>query len=223
MSYDFFKAAIEERQQKGIFVLSAEESEARKQDFLSRLPQDEDVWFFGYGSLMWDPGFDHLEAQAVELSGWHRSFCVISHGYRGTIENPGLVLGLDEGGTCTGIAYRVCGKTQLMGAIEYLWVREMVSGIYDASPVWVQCKDDAERRLCCYTFIVNRDHSQYLGHLPREERARMIATASGMRGPNREYLHNTLSRLDALGFEDKDLQSMAALVDLVDTDAVSEQ
>lgn len=206
MSYDFFKRARDERIAEGLPVLSQEESERRKQAFLSSLPPKEDVWFFGYGSLMWDPGFHHLEAAMVRLQGWHRSFCVLSHGYRGTVNCPGLVLGLDEGGECAGMAYRVCGRTQLEEAVEYLWVREMVTGIYN--PTQLPAHIDDGRTVPCWAFVVDRGHRQYMGHLSQETRAAMIAEACGTRGPNRIYLENTVARLQQLGVDDESLTAM---------------
>lgn len=206
MSYDFFKQARDNRIAEGLPVMSLEESDRRKQAFLSSLPPKEDVWFFGYGSLMWDPGFQHLEAAMVRLHGWHRSFCVLSHGYRGTVECPGLVLGLDEGGDCVGMAYRVCGVSQLEEAIEYLWVREMVTGIYN--PTLLPASVDDGRIVDCWAFVVDRAHSQYMGHLSQETRADMIANATGTRGPNRIYLENTVARLTQLGVKDESLSTM---------------
>ncbi len=210
MSYDFFKQSREDRIAGGMQVLSQEESESRKRAFLSSLPPRDDVWFFGYGSLMWDPGFSHLEAAMVRLGGWHRSFCVLSHGYRGTVDCPGLVLGLDEGGDCIGMAYRVCGVTQLEEAIEYLWVREMVTGIYN--PTQVTGETPGGKKIKCWAFVVDRDHHQYMGHLSQEVRAKMIAEAQGTRGPNRVYLENTVLHLEQMGMEDESLSSMLKMV-----------
>ena len=210
MSYDFFKQARLDRQAGSYPALSEEESERRKSEFLALLPPREDVWFFGYGSLMWDPGFDHLEAAVAELDGWHRSFCVLSHRYRGSPERPGLVLGLDQGGLCTGMAYRVCGVSQLEQVVDYLWVREMVTGIYD--PMSVPATLGGTRKTACWAFVVNRQHPQYMGHLEKSVRAEMIARAIGGRGPNIEYLDNTLERLATMGVEDSGLGEMRQFV-----------
>jgi cation transport protein ChaC len=142
----------------------------------------------------------------VRLHGWHRSFCVLSHGYRGTVDCPGLVLGLDQGGECVGMAYRVCGRTQLEEAVEYLWVREMVTGIYN--PTLLPATVDDGRTVQCWAFVVDRAHQQYMGHLSQERRADMISTACGTRGPNRTYLENTVKRLHQLGVDDESLTSM---------------
>lgn len=159
---------------------------------------------------MWDPGFDHLEAAVAHLTGWHRSFCVLSHRYRGSPECPGLVLGLNTGGTCAGMAYRVCGFSQLEGVVEYLWVREMVTGIY--APKLVSAHLDGGKTVDCWAFVVDPRHPQYVGHLSKDERAAMIAKAQGGRGPNVDYLNNTLDRLFDLGLEDSGLGEMKDMV-----------
>ncbi|MDJ0683883.1 MAG: gamma-glutamylcyclotransferase [Alphaproteobacteria bacterium] len=211
MSFDFVNDARQEREKgldaHGHPALSEEESEARKRAFLDSLPPKEDVWFFGYGSLMWDPGFDYLERAAAALPGYSRSFCVASHRYRGTPETPGLVLGLDRTGNvedrCHGVAYRVCGVSGLAAVVEYLWAREMVTGVYD--PTSIEAHLDDGRRVTCCAFVVNAHHPQYLGHAPEDDRAAMIARAEGRRGPNRDYLENTLAQLERMGLSDPDL------------------
>lgn len=189
----------------GVFpALDPEERERRKRAFLECLPQDE-VWFFGYGSLMWNPGFDHLECAKAHLVGFRRSFCVFSHRYRGTPERPGLVLGLDRGGECVGMAFRVCGS-RLQDVVDYLWEREMVTGVYD--PTAVRVRLDCGRQPVCHAFVVNPGHPQYAGHLSDADRARMIAEAAGGRGPNREYLRNTVSHLTGLEVVDPWLEHL---------------
>lgn len=216
MSYEYFSSASRE-ERHGLFpALSEEESAARRQAFMDALPKNQDVWFFGYGSLMWDPGFNHLEAVPVMLDGYHRNFCVLSHRYRGTVEKPGLVLGLDRGGNCAGVAYRVCGRTQLTQVLDYLWVREMVTGVYDPTALTVTertgDRDTGSRALTCHAFVVNARHPQYVGDWPEEQRAGMIAAACGGRGPNVDYLFNTLNHLEELGVADRGLRRMADLV-----------
>ena len=101
------------------------------------LANGSDLWLFGYGSLMWNPGFPHRVAEPALLHGWHRSFCIYSHRYRGTPERPGLVLGLDRGGSCRGMAFRV-GAAHAAEALHYLWEREMVGGVYHMREVSVR-------------------------------------------------------------------------------------
>jgi glutathione-specific gamma-glutamylcyclotransferase len=167
------------------------------------------LWVFGYGSLIWDPGFPVAERRIARLDGWHRSFCMRSIHHRGTVDQPGLVLALDraEGAICTGIAFRVepgHEATTLTGLRE----RELISSAYlervlavttDAGPI------DA------LAYVVDPGHVQYC-QLKREEQARIIANASGGRGPNRDYLWSTTAHLAELGIADPDLDWLASRV-----------
>src|SRR5260221_2141329 len=142
------------------------------------LARGEDIWIFAYGSLMWNPGFAHDAVEPALLRGWHRSFCVYSHRYRGTPARPGLVLGLDRGGACRGMAIRI-PAAEAAGAIDYLWEREMAGGVYDCRPV----------RLCAATgpaeafaFTVRRTHPGYAGRLSVNETARLILQGIGGTG-----------------------------------------
>jgi cation transport protein ChaC len=159
------------------------------------LPPGEDFWVFGYGSLMWHPGFPHLEVRPALLRGYHRHFCVTSHRYRGTPECPGLVLGLDRGGTCRGLVYRV-PAAEGEAVLDYLYEREMVTGVY--IPLWLTLECEPEP-VTAATFVVDRDHKQYTGRLSVEETADMILQGAGQRGPCLDYLENTVRHLEALG------------------------
>jgi cation transport protein ChaC len=169
---------------------------------------NSDVWIFGYGSLMWNPGFAYCEAAPALLRGYHRRFCVYSHSYRGTPERPGLVLGLDRGGACRGIAFRV-PAVDVEAALSYLWEREMRDRSYRmvalpvATPAGV-----VEAR----AFVVDPAHPHYAGRLPLEETARLILQGVGGRGPCRQYLDNTVHQLEALGVIDGPLHRLAAKV-----------
>jgi cation transport protein ChaC len=181
-----------------------QESPALAPEVLACLARKSDLWIFGYGSLMWNPGFAHCAAEPALLRGWHRSFCVYSHRYRGTPEQPGLVLGLDRGGACRGMAFRVhAGDAE--AALHYLWEREMVGGVYDMRELRVRT---AQGDVAAHAFTVRRDHSGYAGRLSIDETARLILQGLGGRGPCREYLENTVRQLECLGLVDGPLHKL---------------
>ena len=165
------------------------------------------LWVFGYGSLMWDPGFPFVEQQTALLRGYHRSFCVYSLRYRGTPEAPGLVLGLDRGGSCRGIAYRIADADR-DDVLAYLWEREMFTRTYQPRRVTVSL--DSAGSIEALTFVVDREHRQYAGKLPTLEIAQLIAAGQGTRGRNRDYLLNTVRHLHELGLSSPPLTHLAA-------------
>jgi cation transport protein ChaC len=168
------------------------------------------VWIFAYGSLMWDAEFPRAESEPALLRGWHRSFCLYSYDYRGTRAQPGLTLGLDRGGACRGIAFCLRPET-LAGALDLLWLREMTAPrVYDMRLLPVRTPGAIRR---AFALTVRRGHSDYAGHLPLDEAARIIATAAGRRGTCREYLGGTLRHLDELGLMDKPLRRLGARVE----------
>jgi cation transport protein ChaC len=171
------------------------------------LPRDE-LWIFTYGSLMWDPGFRFRSSESALLRGYHREFCIYSSRYRGTVAAPGLVLGLDRGGACRGLAYRVAAA-DIPDALEALWLREMRRRVY--VPRMLPVGMGAERRMAL-TFLANRCHDGYAGQLEIGTAAAIIAGCCGERGPNVDYLVNTLSHLDALGVHDRHLHDLLAAV-----------
>jgi cation transport protein ChaC len=164
----------------------------------------EPVWVFAYGSLMWNPEIAFAEARPGFLHGYHRSFCLYSRDYRGTPERPGLVLGLDRGGSCRGIAYRL-PPDGLGPAIDRVWAREMAGEVYRMRPVTVSTP---QARLAAYAFVVRRDRPDYAGRLGAEEVVRIIAVAKGGRGTGRDYLASTVRHLEELGIEDGPLHRL---------------
>ncbi len=162
-----------------------------------------DLWVFAYGSLMWDPGFAFLERRPALLGGYHRRFCVASHRYRGTPERPGLVLGLDRGGSCRGLAYRVAAD-RVPATLDYLWDREMLNRVYRPAVLPVRLCDGGGRVTAC-TFVVDRRHGQYCGGLDEAVVVERIAGCCGERGPNLDYLVNTATHLEELGVRDERL------------------
>jgi cation transport protein ChaC len=167
------------------------------------VPQGE-LWVFGYGSLMWDPGFPHDHAAPALLRGYHRAFCIYSTRHRGTHEKPGLVLGLNRGGACRGMAYRVPADAA-SSVLDTLWDREMPSAAYMPRRLRVTLGGHSVMAL---TFVANTRHEGYTGELAAEDIARLIAGGRGLRGHNAEYLINTLQHLEALGVHDARLHKL---------------
>ncbi len=198
-------------------VLTEEELDASIRGVLAGVRTGEDVWVFGYGSLIWNPLLAHDEHRVATLRGFHRRFCLWSTVGRGTRDCPGLVLGLDLGGSCQGLAYRL-PAAQAADELRLLWRREMVSGSY--APRWVRvdaapcaashgCKEE----LRALAFVVNRDHPNYAGRLPADVLLRALADACGHIGSSAEYLHNTVAALAAHGLRDTYLERLAHRVD----------
>jgi cation transport protein ChaC len=172
---------------------------------------DTPLWVFGYGSLIWHPGFPVAEARVARLSGWHRSFCMRSIHHRGSVDAPGLVLALDRasGAHCDGVAFRVEQGAE-DATIAALRERELISSAYLETHVQVDLADGGE--VTALAYVIDPDHVQYCGGLAPEEQAGIIARATGGRGPNRDYLYATADHLAALGIEDDDLTWLASRV-----------
>jgi cation transport protein ChaC len=168
----------------------------------------EPVWVFAYGSLMWNPEMRFAERLPARVHGYHRSFCLYSPEYRGTRAKPGLVLGLDRGGSCRGIAYRLAPDS-LAEEIDRLWVREMTGEVYRMTRLTMAT---AQGPLAGYAFTVRRDSRDYAGRLEPEAAATIIAASRGDRGTGRDYLANTVRHLDELGIRDSALHRIEALV-----------
>ncbi len=158
---------------------------------------DHALWVFGYGSLMWRPGFAYEAAQHARLTGWRRCFCIYSIFHRGTPARPGLVLGLDRGGACEGIAYRVAAS-EAAATVRYLRAREQVNGVYREAHVPVELMGEPRREVLALAYIVERAHPSYAGQLPLVAQARLIRGARGKSGNNLDYLISTLRHLHEL-------------------------
>lgn len=172
---------------------------------------DRPLWVFGYGSLMWNPGFEAAERVLATLPGFARTFCMRSIHHRGTVEAPGLVLALDPhpGECCHGLAFRVPPGEE-GGTLAYLRERELISSAYVEETHGVELSDG--RRVEAITYVVDTEHEQYCGGLDLETQAQIIARAVGGRGPNTEYLWNTSAHLAELGIDDADLAWLAQRV-----------
>lgn len=179
---------------------------------LDHVPVDAGFWVFAYGSLIWQPGFAFADRRVATLHGYRRAFCMSSIVYRGTPDAPGLVLALDRGdgaGHCVGVAYRIAPEGAA-ATLAGLRERELVSYAYSEALLCVELEDGA--RVEALAYVSNPSHPQYRGGLGLDAQAEIIAHAVGPRGPNEEYLRNTVAGLDALGLHDPELAELAALV-----------
>jgi glutathione-specific gamma-glutamylcyclotransferase len=171
-----------------------------------------ELWVFGYGSLMWQPGFDFLEKVPAALIGAHRSLCIYSFHHRGTQDDPGLVLGLDEGGACRGVAFRVAEEHR-QATLDYLRAREQVTEVYVERWKPVSLLDGSRRELEALCYMADRGHPQYAGRLSLERQAELVRQAMGMAGANIDYVLNTVRHLEAAGIHDAELMALAARLD----------
>jgi cation transport protein ChaC len=169
------------------------------------------TWVFGYGSLIWDPGFAVAERQIAQAEGWRRSFCMWSIHHRGTVQDPGLVLALDRADPshCNGLALRVAPGAEAE-TLAGLRERELVSSAYLEETLPVTLRDG--QAIPALTYVIDPDHPQYCGGLPPERQAEIIAAAVGGRGRNRDYLFSTAAHLAELGIRDAELEDLAVRV-----------
>jgi cation transport protein ChaC len=171
-------------------------------------------WVFGYGSLMWNPGFPYQERHRARLIGYNRAFCIYSTHHRGSHEKPGLVLGLDRGGVCHGWAYRI-GDHDHAAVMRYLRAREQVSGVYREAHVRMEIAGDDHETLGevdGVAYVVEPCHPGYAGRLPVATQAHLIRAARGLSGPNVEYLVNTHRQLIASGIRDRNIERVLTAV-----------
>ena len=174
-------------------------------------PAKGDLWVFGYGSLMWRPGFDFIAQVPARLIGEHRALCVYSFDHRGTPQRPGLVLGLDRGGACRGIAFQVRGE-QRQATIEYLRGREQTTNVYREVMRSVWLDNEARGRVSALAYVVDRGHVQYAGRLTLAEQLHYVRQGHGRSGANRDYLLATVKSLEAQGCRDPQLHQLAAML-----------
>jgi cation transport protein ChaC len=198
-----YAAAVDSRH-----PLTDEQLAASLAETLKQKPAGSDWWVFAYGSLLWNPLFPFEDARPATLSGRHRRFCLWSLASRGTAMQPGLVLGLDQGGSCQGVVYRLparCAKDEL----ALLWRREMVLGAY--RPLWVSVRFH-EKPLVALAFVVDRKHRQYTGKLTLSEQANVLASAAGAFGSSADYLEHARIALVTHGIIDPYLEKLAGMV-----------
>ena len=168
----------------------------------------EDLWVFGYGSLMWRPGFAFLERRHARLVGAHRALCVYSFVHRGTPQKPGLVLGLDRGGNCRGIAYRVAAAKRAP-TIDYLRAREQVTLVYRETYRTVWLDDDPQQSMHALCYMVDRGHRQYAGRLTLAQQVHFVRQGYGRSGNNRDYVLAAVKEIERQGYRDRELHLLA--------------
>src|SRR6202790_5444081 len=170
-----------------------------------------DLWVFGYGSLMWRPGFEFIEQVPARLIGEHRALCVYSFDHRGTPEKPGLVLGLDRGGACGGIALRIAAKLR-NDTVQYLRSREQTTNVYREVMRSVWLENEARQRVSALAYVVDRGHVQYAGRLSLAEQLRCVQQGHGRSGKHRDYVLSTVKSIEAQGFRDAQLHQLAMML-----------
>ncbi|HUO90929.1 MAG TPA: gamma-glutamylcyclotransferase [Rhizomicrobium sp.] len=186
-------------------LMSEEARRASLKAVRDSIPPASDAWIFGYGSLMWNPAINVADSRKAHVRGYHRTFCLTLEVGRGAPGKPGLMLGIDRGGSCTGVAHRLA-TDQIESELSILWMREMLSGVYE--PRWVNADVEGLGRTRALAFVINRYHPRYEGVLEDAVAAQRIAVASGLLGTNREYLYRTIQHLDSLGIEDGRMHSL---------------
>lgn len=186
-------------------LLTEAERQASLHAAMAALPPGRDIWVFGYGSLIWRPEFDFVERRHTLLHGYHRSLCLWSRVNRGTPERPGLVFGLDTGGSCRGVSFRV-SQNEAPEIMEALWRREMPSGAY--IPRWLNCRTE-EGNILALAFTMNRNTTAYVRGLPQDQLLHIVRTAHGSYGPCIDYVLETADALKRHGIVDKRLFALA--------------
>jgi cation transport protein ChaC len=176
---------------------------------LARPPVGEthaDLWVFAYGSLIWNPGFPFRSREPATLIGYHRRYCIRSMIYRGTPEAPGLVLGLEKGGRCEGVAYRVAAELAWT-TMQYLRERELITSVYSETVVRIETREGVRRE--AVTYVANPAHAQYAPTSEFDAMVAIIASAAGIAGANYEYAMNTWANLSGLGIDDPHVAAIA--------------
>lgn len=210
-------ARIRADQGPHVTFMSDEERRAHVAHTLAEAPQPGRIWVFGYGSLMWNPAFHYVERHTARIHGFHRQFCLWSRGGRGSPQRPGLMLSLECGGSCTGVAYRIASKAAFT-ELDILWRREMASRSYRAVWINLHMRHGIEPGIA---FAVNRAHERYVPRLDTESIARYIATGRGTNGDCCDYLFDTVDHLRELGIRDRRMEALERRVRELRNEAAS--
>jgi cation transport protein ChaC len=199
----------------GVRIRTDAEMEQTLEAALGAHDPGADLHVFGYGSLMWNPAMDTAHASIGRVQGWHRSFCIRTLLGRGSQQAPGAMLGLDRGGACRGVLYRI-DAAKVRTELRLLWRREMFAGTYDAH--WVPARNGTGA-IRALTFVVDRRHERYIGGHPIPDVARLIRTGNGAIGSSRAYFDATLRTLERLGIRDAGMERLQAAILLGDSGA----
>ena len=191
-----------------IHPLSDDELAASRAAVLVEHPAGDDLGVFAYGSLIWNPAFHFSGREIAHVHGFHRQFCLWTHLGRGTRQQPGLMLGLDSGGSCRGVLYTIAAA-DIASELEIVWRREMVTAAY--RPAWVVARTVSGPRRAI-TFLINHRHERYAGRLGEAAIVAAIAKARGPLGASADYLFNTTAHLEELGIADHRLHRLSRLV-----------
>lgn len=203
----------------GVRLLSDAERRESLALFMKTRPTG-DLWIFAYGSLVWNPALRVAEHRGAHIQGWHRSFCLSMAVGRGTPDEPGLVLGLDRGGACDGVAYRIA-EPDIASELPILWSREMLIGGYN--PTWVDViGNDGEKFGVAIAFTIDRDHEHYAGNLSQQEKVRRLGRAVGSWGSSTDYLLRTIDGLREHGIQDEEMERLGDLVDAIRCEELDE-
>jgi len=192
----------------GARFLSDAERDAQISAMLAAAPRPGRIWVFGFGSLMWNPAFHFVERRTARIHGFHREFCLWARAGRGSPERPGLMLSLEPGGSCIGVAYRIA-KQAVRDELNVLWRREMFTGAY--RPVWATAHTEKGPEPAI-VFTANRGHERYVTGLKEAAIARHLANGAGKMGRCSDYLFDTVAHLRELGIRDRRLESLEARV-----------
>jgi cation transport protein ChaC len=200
----------------GARFLSDAERRDQVRAMLARAPRPGRIWVFAFGSLIWNPAFHFVERRTARIHGFHREFCLWARAGRGSPERPGLMLSLESGGSCTGVAYRIAKRNAAM-ELDVIWRREMFTGAY--RPVWTTARTPTGREPAI-AFAANRAHERYVTGLGEAAIARHLATGAGKMGRCSDYLFDTVAHLRQLGIRDRRLEALARRVEKLGTDPI---
>ncbi|MDC0461851.1 gamma-glutamylcyclotransferase [Alphaproteobacteria bacterium] len=209
LSAGILQTLAAERATQPVKLLSEQELKESRRLYVSDTYSGNDIWIFGYGSLIWNPSFNFNARKQAHLFGYHRRFCLRTTITRGSPEKPGLVLGLDRGGSARGIIFRMPASIAA-SECDVIWKREMLNGAY--TPSWVKVRADDGTQKKALTFVIRREHPSFAAPLPDNQSSKIIAEASGIIGANSEYLYNTEAALAAEGIHDSTLKRLVKLV-----------